>query len=720
MARKKQEEIRKKEGSKGIASCLSCPLDSRQPMVGRVRLRRPLLRSVAVDRPNWLSFGLIVLCLQACASSPEPGVARVPEIASEQRLNERAVLLELADRKLFEPVIVQRALQSGPEARVALATALGRIGDGQGVDALQTLLIDHDAEVRRAAAFNLGLLGDADSVPALLQAVSDEDPETGRLAVEALGKMKTPLARVLTALNFVADPGKQRKRLLPSLFRFHELAALPVARAGLSSPDSDDRRWAAYALAREPFPEALSDLRLLLQSPDPPVRAWSARALGKVGVAADLQRLLPLLADEDSGAVIEALRAGQALVGDGRAAPADSWRGPLLDLLNASAPGIRLTAIEASSRWLLDEAIGDALVSKVDTAKGRERVLALQALASGKEPRAAARIERAAASRDPSLRAAAAGAAADFGADTTLLRLGRDPDFRVRMAAIAEVLERQAPAVRQVRARALRDPDPGVRAIALDDLTEHPVEVWQQISLAMEGPGSGDMIDVRISGVQALQARAAAADGERAAAEERLVALARDENYLVRRAAHEALDKLGVTSPSPEPLRTGKDLEAYKQVVETTRRRPLVTLLTERGEIRLRLDCPEAPLTCLNFIQLAAQGYFDGLTFHRVVPDFVVQGGDPLGNGWGGPGYAIRDEINRLRYDHGTLGMALSGPDTGGSQFFITLTPQPHLDGRYTVFGHVVGGDAVLEQLIQGDLIESVTVADAPGLSGVQ
>jgi cyclophilin family peptidyl-prolyl cis-trans isomerase len=133
-----------------------------------------------------------------------------------------------------------------------------------------------------------------------------------------------------------------------------------------------------------------------------------------------------------------------------------------------------------------------------------------------------------------------------------------------------------------------------------------------------------------------------------------------------------------------------------------------VEIRTRRGTVTVRLACSQAPLTCLNFLQLAAQGFYDGLTFHRVVPDFVVQGGDPRGDGTGGPDYAIRDEINRLRYDRGAMGMALAGPDTGGSQFFITLSPQPHLDGGYTVFGEVVGGDEVLDQIRIGDRIEKV------------
>ncbi|RPH54105.1 peptidylprolyl isomerase, partial [bacterium] len=95
-------------------------------------------------------------------------------------------------------------------------------------------------------------------------------------------------------------------------------------------------------------------------------------------------------------------------------------------------------------------------------------------------------------------------------------------------------------------------------------------------------------------------------------------------------------------------------------------------------------------------------------TFHRVVPDFVLQGGDPRGDGTGGPGYAIRDEINPLRYDRGAVGMALAGPDTGGSQFFLTLSPQPHLDGGYTVFGEVVSGGEVMDQIRIGDRIETV------------
>jgi cyclophilin family peptidyl-prolyl cis-trans isomerase len=139
--------------------------------------------------------------------------------------------------------------------------------------------------------------------------------------------------------------------------------------------------------------------------------------------------------------------------------------------------------------------------------------------------------------------------------------------------------------------------------------------------------------------------------------------------------------------------------------------RPIMaTIATTRGTIRVRFFGADAPLTVANFVQLARRRYYDGSLFHRVVPNFVAQDGDPRGDGSGGPGYAIRDELNRRWYDRGAVGMALSGPDTGGSQYFLTHSPQPHLDGHYTVFGHVVAGLDVLDAIVQGDRIVTITV----------
>jgi cyclophilin family peptidyl-prolyl cis-trans isomerase len=135
-----------------------------------------------------------------------------------------------------------------------------------------------------------------------------------------------------------------------------------------------------------------------------------------------------------------------------------------------------------------------------------------------------------------------------------------------------------------------------------------------------------------------------------------------------------------------------------------------VRITTERGVIDIEFAGADAPLTVGNFITLARRRYYDGLAFHRVVPNFVAQDGDPRGDGSGGPGYAIRDELNRQWYERGAVGMALSGPDTGGSQYFLTHSPQPHLDGHYTVFGRVTRGLNVLDSIVQGDRILSIVI----------
>jgi len=133
---------------------------------------------------------------------------------------------------------------------------------------------------------------------------------------------------------------------------------------------------------------------------------------------------------------------------------------------------------------------------------------------------------------------------------------------------------------------------------------------------------------------------------------------------------------------------------------------------TDKGSIEVELAIIDAPLTVENFITLAKKGFFNGLSVHRVVPNFVVQDGDPRGDGEGGPGYTIRDELNERPYLRGTLGMALDWPDSGGSQWFITHSPQPHLDAKYTVFGRVVNGMEIVDQIQQSDVIRRVRIWD--------
>ncbi len=136
------------------------------------------------------------------------------------------------------------------------------------------------------------------------------------------------------------------------------------------------------------------------------------------------------------------------------------------------------------------------------------------------------------------------------------------------------------------------------------------------------------------------------------------------------------------------------------------------TIETEKGNIVLELFASDVPVTVNNFVFLARDGFYDGTTFHRVLPDFMAQGGDPTGTGTGGPGYKFADEFTKHTHVIGALSMANSGSNTNGSQFFITYTPQPHLDGKHSVFGQLVDGMDVLKTIENGDTIAEITIEE--------
>lgn len=163
--------------------------------------------------------------------------------------------------------------------------------------------------------------------------------------------------------------------------------------------------------------------------------------------------------------------------------------------------------------------------------------------------------------------------------------------------------------------------------------------------------------------------------------------------------------------------------EPPPMTIDTAREYEAIIRLEKGGEMRLRLFDDEAPLTVNNFVFLANQGFYDGTTFHRVLEDFMAQGGDPSGTGAGGPGYQFEDETdNGLTFDRrGLLAMANAGPDTNGSQFFITFAPTPHLDGAHTIFGELVEGDDVLQSIAlrdpgtatgPGDVIQEIVIVE--------
>jgi peptidylprolyl isomerase/peptidyl-prolyl cis-trans isomerase B (cyclophilin B) len=286
--------------------------------------------------------------------------------------------------------------------------------------------------------------------------------------------------------------------------------------------------------------------------------------------------------------------------------------------------------------------------------------------------------------------------------------VARDGEAAVRLAWLEPLDGPLVESRREVLERLVGgDPDPAVRTAALNHLDEAGVAggLDELLDLA-ERWRSDEMPDARAAALTA--ALAAAADNDQRAA-------------VIRRATEDADPAVGILvinaarsmglparSHEREPRHNRR---YYLDLVEWMQERHWLDVVTDRGTIRIRLESLEAPITSREVYDLAAAGFYDGLTFHRVVPNFVVQGGDPRGDGWGGAGFVLPDEPAFRPFDTGRAGIATSGPNTGGGQFFITLAPADHLVGHYTNFGEVVAGRDVLPRIRVGDRIRRIEVA---------
>lgn len=665
---------------------------------------------------------LLLLPLVACTGSGSP---RTQPPAGDF-LDEHAMLLLMEDREQLDPDGVALALVAGlrpggDELRRRTALTLGRIGDPRGAATLAALLEDASAPVRRAAIFALGELaedGHRGAAERILLSLVDPDHEVGRLAVEAAAKAAIPLEQVASRL--IAAPSQELlPRLLPSLFRFDSPGLVRWAEAGLETSDPTLRAAAAFALGRSARPEGAPVLRRLLGDGDPFVRSWAARGLGRCGGPADLALLLPLIepqpAREAEGPVVQAVRSARRLVAAGardgaaiEAATLAALKARMLPLLASTRPAVRIAALEEIVVFLPDEPLALRLQELSLSSSPRERELALLALAEAGDPRARPILGRLMEDPEKSVRASAARAAAFLLEWDVLTLLAADADPHVRRTVLETRLldEKQAlPAVDG----ALPDPDFSVRSTALDWLVEHPQPELGRLAAAFgraREDRSGDA-DALISAVKALAAHAKKKEDDHDAVVALLETVAKRSDFLVRRTARQLLSDLGETPPELSAA-SDKGLDAYRQLHLLTRKNRFAEMRTEKGNVRFEIECPDTPRTCHQFFQLVGQGFYDRLRFHRIVPDFVVQTGDPRGDGVGGPGYALRDEVSPRRYGQGVIGLADSGPDTAGSQFFITLSPQPHLEGRYVIFGRVVAGFEVLQELVQGDTLLAI------------
>ena len=285
-----------------------------------------------------------------------------------------------------------------------------------------------------------------------------------------------------------------------------------------------------------------------------------------------------------------------------------------------------------------------------------------------------------------------------------------DPQTEVRLAALASLDDDASPAATSAIKQRLEDGNPAVRAAAVEALAARKAlpGIAELVPLLEREHGT-ELPDAAVGLVDAL-AQADPFTDEAKAALEKLVA---GPDPVMARAAWGALLKRGDALPLPE-VKTGREAAFYRDVVEWAGKPRWLEVVTVRGTLQISLDTASAPLQCFRITELSEKKFFDNLTFHRVEPDFVVQGGDPRGDGWGGPGFAMRDELTLAPYEAGSVGMALSGPDTGGSQLFVTLTPRPHLVGRYPHIGTLAAGLEVCQRLRVGDRILRTRVGEGP------
>jgi cyclophilin family peptidyl-prolyl cis-trans isomerase/HEAT repeat protein len=703
-----------------------------------------------------LQFAAAVLCA-ACASAP-PKAPPAPTISADQKMS---WILRLENQRILRapappPVVTtpppnakkQKSTPPPPppvatpdlttlvvdtEARIRrrAALAIGRVGLPEGVAPLQTTLSDADADVRQMAAFALGLIGDKSAVPALTTALQDADARVRGRAAEALGLIgdtgsAAAVGQMVSAYikqGAVASiaPDAEQWPMTPEadavrlgLFALvRQKGWEPLAGAVLDASGQPVSAWwpVAYALQRIGDPRAAPALKAMVQGTGRYSRAFAARGLGALHDRSSVPLLLALLqsARGDVALTVSAIRA-LAQIGATEAA------GPILSVLAADGtdPNVRLEAVNALAAL-----------------KSANALPTIQDLITDDWPSMRAAAVRAAAAIDPqdfptllsgmepdrhwAVRAAVADALASFPADVVVDRLRsmtEDADKRVVAAAIATLAKLRAPGIDELLLTSLKAGDPGLRMAAAEAIGRLKID-GGVAALREAYRASATDLDSRRTILTAL-AQYGAAD-----ATETLKTALADPDWSVRVDAASLMrrfDPAATAEPSIRPA-PGEPIMRYDAPdLLHPPYSPHVFIETAKGTIEIELAVLDAPQTSQNFLALARKGYFNGLQIHRVVPNFVIQDGDPRGDGSGGPGYTIRDELNDKPYLRGTVGMALSGPDTGGSQFFIAHSPQPHLDAKYTVFGHVVNGMDVVDRIQQLDVIQRVRVWDGKSM----
>ncbi len=672
----------------------------------------------------------------------------------------------IGDARAVAPLVNLLREDQNIYVRAAAAFALGEI---ESPDAATDLL----ALLERKSATNGGV---AVSSPGAAS-VGETPGIVRARAVEALGKIAAALpkseatrAKEIGRALLESLESEARRRPAPdrevallgltAILRARPEGAGRVVALFLNFADTRLRGDAANTLTRLRAKNANEQLRKLLATdPDANVRANAARALGAAEDKGALDVLLEHSANDKDGRVrVSALRSLGTLK-DTRAADVLLMRGAALMTAYRAAKAANAGARPAELNELLEL---NTSLSRVLAGSAHDRALAFirtfreaEAWSLPEAEIAFARLAPAQYMRERPFTSLSFRAPEGKGswqmisavaqglgeiasvsgerAGNSVVSVQADAQFALRALlsdpatpalAVPDVLTAIAafkpPDIGLVMRAQLAAPDVIVRATAAGQLAELPPDAETTAALAAALPLALQRDATNDAALALLDALAKQKSDATALA---AIKSALDSpDYLIRTRAAALLQ---AAQPTPadsaainpdariETVATRNHLADYRRALARTGKRIIANVNTEKGAFVLELLPDDAPLTVDNFVELARRGYFNQIAFHRVVPNFVVQGGDPRGDGNGGPGYQIRCEINEVPYARGAVGMALSGKDTGGSQWFITHSPQPHLDGGYTVFARVVEGMDTVDRITRGDRILGINVTEA-------
>ncbi len=633
----------------------------------------------------------------------------------ERSINERlAELIHEEDRRTLSSKLKGYLEDSDPEVRARAALAIGRIGGKDSGPLLYEKTREDVIDVAAAAGFAIGLTGQKEYAARLLDVAFDLPSAVGAMAVASAGRLAdssmTEAADLLVGYLDHPSPDVREAACLALCNAEAKSKTAELIEAVSDESDEIVRAAGLYTLARLEVAEVSSPFIEHLADPDPFVRSTCLRGLARSNSSQAFHYLTIALNDGDPNVVARAVSelgrkdepdAGAALVKVLRREKDEK----LVMELFAALQRLKYAGAIDEARELID--VGPP----VNLTAAAARYLAVV-----QGDRAVNLIDSLSLGDDPYLRAACAEAYGLVGSGKVTPRLAHlfnDVDPLVRTAAFEVLVRLDTANVHFYIRQALADRDRVVTTSALELIKDARLALYLPRLNEMMSGGKELDVDLRRTLVQVAGAFLSHSPDDSDAV---LILIngALDREYNVRREAalvyRDVLNEDRLDIAPPAPTRIGKG--EIENAIERYAVNPSAVVTTSKGEFEMELYFDTAPLTVLSFVELVDDGFYEGLSFHRVVPDFVIQGGDPRGDGWGGPPYNIRCEYSSEPYRRGTVGIATSGKDTGGSQFFVTLSPQPHLEARYTVFGQVISGMHVVDRIVRGDLIELIVIVE--------